>query len=64
MVLLPETPNRDIGNDPFVDKKRVYKNSSYELTKEIADEARWGSAEIENRQHRLVELAIKAWPLN
>ena len=55
--------NRDIGNDPFVDKKRVYEHSSYNLTKEIANEAQWGSGEIQNRQQRLAELAIKEWPL-
>ena len=63
MALLPETPNRDIGNDAFVDKKPIYKSSSYNLTKEIADETQWGSIEIENRQQRMAKLAIKSWPL-
>ena len=63
MALLAQTPNAYIGNDPFDDKKRVFKASDYDLTKEIATEHVWGPAEIEKRQDRLSELAVKAWPL-
>ena len=63
MALLAETPNNDIGNDPFDDKKKVFEASNYQLTKEIATEHVWGPAEIEGRQDRLSKLAVKAWPL-
>ena len=64
MTLLAQTPNADIGNDPFDDKKEVFQASEYQLTREIASEQTWGPAEIEDRQRRLSDLAVKAWPLN
>ena len=63
MALLAESPNADIGNDPFDKKKEGFEASDYQLTKEIANGDVWGPAEIEKRQYRLSELAIKAWPL-
>lgn len=63
MALLAGTPNADIGNDPFDEKKEVLRESDYQLTKEIAAEQVWGPIEIEKRQHRLSEVAVKAWPL-
>ena len=63
MVLLAETPNRDIGNDSFDDKKLAYQPSTYHLTSELGRLSQWGPTEIEQRQRQLAELAIKAWPL-
>ena len=63
MALLAQRPNVNIGNDPFDDKKKAFEASDYHLTQEIATEHVWGPAEIENRQNRLSELAVKAWPL-
>lgn len=63
MTLLAGSLNRDIGNDSFDDKRKVFESSEYQLTKEIGAEAAWGPAEIEKRQAGLSELAIQAWPL-
>ena len=63
MALLTATINSDIGNDSFEDKKDVFNESEYELTKEIATEHVWGPAEIEDRQERFSKIAVKAWPL-
>ena len=63
MALLPQTPNADIGNAPFDDKKKAFEASEYYLTQEIATEPVWGPAEIEKRQSRLSELAVRAWSL-
>ena len=60
---MAQTPNVNIGIDPFDDKKKAFEASDYHLTQEIATEHVWGPAEIENRQNRLSELAVKAWPL-
>ena len=64
MALLAQTPNANIGNAPFDDKKQVFAASEYHLTQEIATELVWGPAEIEKRQDRMSELAIEAWPLH
>ena len=63
LVLLAGTINKDIGNDAFEEKKEVLKSSEYQLTKEVACMSMWSSAEIEQRQARLSELAVIAWPL-
>ena len=63
MVLLGQTPNRDIGNDSFVDKKSTYGQSTYELTKEVSRLSQWQATEIEQRQLRLAALAVETWPL-
>ena len=63
MVLLSATLNRDIGNDSFDEKRGIFGESEYQLTKEITLQQTWGPAEIENRQKRLSDLAVKAWPL-
>ena len=63
MALLAATLNRDIGNDSFDEKKPVLESSDYQLTKEISTEKVWSPAEIEKRQDRLSQLAVKAWPL-
>ena len=63
MALLAQTPNTDIGNAPFGDKKKVFAASDYHLTKEIATKQDWGPTEIEKRQLELSGLAVKAWPL-
>ena len=63
MVLLAATLNRNIGNDPFGQKREILGSSDYQLTREVVLEEEWGPTEIEKRQDRLAELAIKAWPL-
>ena len=63
MVLLSGTLNQAIGNEAFASKKPTLATSSYELTKEVSTEATWGPGKIENRQNRLAELAVQAWPL-
>ena len=63
MALLAATLNRNIGNDPFHQKREVLGSSDYQLTREVVLENVWGPTEIEKRQDRLAELAIKAWPL-
>jgi hypothetical protein len=63
MALLAATLNRDIGNDPFAEKKKVLASSDYQLTKEIASQVSWRPSEIEDRQQRLAALAVQAWPL-
>ena len=63
MALLAQTPNADIGNSAFDDKKQVFEASDYILTQEISTEQTWGPTEIEKKQSRFAELAAKAWPL-
>ena len=43
--------------------KKAYKNSTFSLTKEVANKATWGSKEIEDRQKELAKIAVKTWPI-
>jgi len=63
LVLLQKGVNVDIGNSDFETKKQAYKNSTFSLTKEVANKATWGSKEIEDRQKRLAKIAVKTWPI-
>jgi hypothetical protein len=63
LALLKATDNAVLGNEPFNVKRKVYQNCSFTLTKQIAEENKWGTGEIESRQKRLADLAVKTWPL-
>jgi hypothetical protein len=63
MVLLQATVNSKIGNIAFDEKKKHFKNSQFFLTSMVAKEKEWGPKQIESRQKRLAELAVKTWPI-
>lgn len=55
--------NGEASNDPFVDKKKIYKSSGYCITREIADALDWNSTEIESRSRKMAQEALILWPL-
>jgi len=63
MALLKTRVNTDAGNDSFKYKKSFYKKSNYILTKEISKNKTWDKKAIEDRQIKLSQLAVTAWPL-
>jgi len=63
LVLLKATPNSVIGNEPFVAKRSELSKSTYKLTEAAGNVADWGVDEIEARQKKLAEIAVKTWPL-
>lgn len=63
LVLLQASQNSALGNSPFLVKKPVLKQSSFFLTKLVADNKAWGLKEINSRQKKLAELAVQTWPL-
>lgn len=63
MALLKTSINTDAGNDSFKYKKAFYKKSHYILTREISSISDWNKKAIEERQIKLSELAVTAWPL-
>ncbi len=62
-ALLIGTVNGKIGNVGYDLKKPALLASEFSLTKEAAKFSRWGVDEITERQKRLAELAILAWPI-
>jgi len=63
MALLKTRINTDAGNDAFKYKKKFYKKSNYTLTNNISEYRSWDKKAIEDRQAKLSELAVTAWPL-
>ena len=62
-VLLRATDNSAMKSDPFDTKKKVFSDSPYVLTNQVATEAQWNPDAIKRRQAILAELAVKAWPI-
>lgn len=60
-ALLKKTENRRIGNKPFSTKQAAFATSSFSMTNEIAHEPTWTPAEIDARQLRMADLAVKIW---
>jgi hypothetical protein len=63
MVLMQATANSNLGNSEFEEKKAVYKQSAYLLTKQVGNYNTWGAEEIKDRQEKLAAMAVKTWPV-
>ena len=63
LALLLAKSNSDLKSADFNTKKAVYKESPYELTRQIAGLTEWNEAAIANRQKVLAGLAVQAWPI-
>lgn len=62
LALLDKALNGQSGNLSFVDKIQAFRASKIGLTNQIAEYQSWTPAEIDTRQKKLAELAVKAWP--
>jgi hypothetical protein len=63
LALLLAKSNSDLKSAGFEAKKSIYKNSPYELTRQIATVSVWDEVQIASRQKTLADLALRAWPL-
>jgi hypothetical protein len=63
LALLLAKSNSDLKSADFRTKKDVYKDSPYELTRQVSKAAKWNEEQIVRRQRGLAQLALKAWPL-
>lgn len=64
MVLMQASKNKTVGNDSFVDKRKEYATSGFVITKTMAKYGQWTPADIDDRQAKLAEVALKAWPID
>lgn len=55
--------NSEASNDPFEKKKKIYKDSGYAITREIAEHSDWNTSEIKKRGAELAKEAVSLWPL-
>lgn len=63
MVLLSARENSKLGVQGFDEKRKIYKNSPFLLTQDVAGYTEWGGEQIDARQAELAELAPKVWHL-
>ena len=61
LAIMSSRLNSNIGNASFEEKKPYYRESSFELTKELADYESWNVDAINIRQEKLAELALVTW---
>ena len=55
--------NSEMSNDSFDDKKKLYKDSGYAITRALTAEKDWTSYEIKLRSKNMAEKALELWPL-
>ena len=63
MVILQAKKNSLIGSSLFAVKRPILKDSTYILTSEVSKYGTWGIKDINERQKKLAELAVKTWPI-
>lgn len=63
LVLLKASANSRLKSTGFAEKKLIFQNSPYELTRHIASCDHWQREDIIGRQKILAEFAVKAWPI-
>jgi hypothetical protein len=63
MVLLNAKRNSRLGDVGFEEKKRVFENSAFKLTKAASKYSEWGEREVDERQSAMAKIAVKTWPL-
>ncbi|MFF4240205.1 DUF262 domain-containing protein [Actinomadura geliboluensis] len=54
--------NSKLSNHPFQRKQEIFDASALHMNREIADEPRWGKAQILARAERLTERCVALWP--
>lgn len=64
MTLLSAVENREIGNDSFEDKKVLFANSPWQITRKICEADTWTRSAIEERQSWLADLAAERWRID
>jgi hypothetical protein len=64
LALLKKKVNKKIANRFITFKNPSYAESTYKLTNELKGKSTWGLVDIEARQKKMAELAVKIWPLS
>ncbi len=60
-TLLNSAKNAAMGSIDFIKKRKFYTESDFLITKEIAAFDKWTIKEINDRQIKLAEIAVKCW---
>jgi hypothetical protein len=63
LCLLQRSGNSNLDNSSFEAKKKLFKKSPLKFTGEVANIAEWSPVNVEKRQRKMAEMAIRAWPI-
>lgn len=64
-TLLGGKKNQELQNKPYGEKRKVYKKSQIEMTREMAKKyTKWNKDNIQERQEEMAKLAEKNWRLD
>lgn len=63
LALLEKKLNHQAGSKQFINKRELYEQSQYVLTKDLASKQDWDAASVSDRTILLSELACRAWPV-
>jgi hypothetical protein len=63
LALLQAKTNSDLRSAPFDIKREAFKQSPYELTRQISDFTKWNPEAVNKRQAMLAQYAVKTWPV-
>ena len=64
LTLMKVQTNSKIGNADFATKKEALKKSTFKISKDIISNTAWGKTEIEKRQQKMAEDAVKIWSIS
>lgn len=62
LALLEKRLNHSAGSKPFEEKRAIYRDSSFHLTRKLAMKRTWKARSITTRTRELAELACSTWP--
>lgn len=63
LCLMRASDNSDLKSISFLEKKKVFAQSEYALTKQISEVSDWEPGSVVSRQENLAKLAVKTWPI-
>jgi hypothetical protein len=64
LTLLEKALNRHLEDKPFSQKRPIYQQSKFALTRKLADAPTWTFEEADRRAQKLASLAVATWPLD
>lgn len=64
LTILGKNINNDLDSKPFIEKRAVYANSPYIITRDIASNSKWECEEYDNRQAKLKTKATEIFIIN
>ena len=63
LTIVAGTLNIGASNNPFLNKKKAYQDSSLKLTQELLVLPHFKYIDVERRSERLAEIAVNLWPM-